>query len=750
MPRLIQGSQTDFSFGEVDTDLKRNDQHPARKGGLRQMLNARIHNAGVVQNRSGRSALFPAPTSSRIEELTMSPGNDFKLAFGPNELRIFNAAGAQVALFTNLGSGLAPLPWTSTSDIRSIVYALMNLSITITFGHAMRPQVVSWDGVATWSIVDYNENVTAGGQKRAAFYRISAQNIFITPSATVGAITVTFSQPVVVAGMTGTRIRYIQRQILLGSVVSPTVINATVIEPLPSGQVLSVTSSGGFQVGDEVIGGTSGAKGIVTILAATITVQLISTGTAVISFVAGEALVGPAASTAITGVAAASPQASPIWDEEIMNTFRGFPASCFVDQFRLGFCNFTSVPGGIGWSAINSPNDMYVGANPSDAMFELAPSKVQVQHVLAGPESSEFVFCDRRIYYIPISPTNPLKPGSVAFQLLSGDGSTTVQPRIAQEAILYVNAGGSTVMAVIATGAYQRPFTTKSLTDFHAHLFKNIQCIAAPGADGTFNERYAYVLNGNGSISVGKYNADTLTGNAPVIGWGPWNGVGVVQWIAAWAQDVLFTSSYSGASICEILDDTRYLDASIFVNAAPAAFAPPLGKGPLWFLANQTVTLMDQGTRPMGPYQVDANGFIVPQFNGGENLLAATLVAGHKWSGIIEPFAPIAPSGADQHQRMNARAFAYFGAYVLHSTGFILQSLFSGKQTKTAPALGTVMKEHRVPAYSIDDDATLPPIQRETMESFPPPGTTFDPRAAIAWDTPGPLEILEIAMETSS
>ena len=29
---------------------------------------------------------------------------------------------------------------------------------------------------------------------------------------------------------------------------------------------------------------------------------------------------------------------------------------------------------------------------------------------------------------------------------------------------------------------------------------------------------------------------------------------------------------------------------------------------------------MDQVTRAMGTYKTDANGFIVPQFNGGENL----------------------------------------------------------------------------------------------------------------------------------
>ena len=37
MPRQIQGSQNDFSAGEIDAALKRNDTHPARKTGLRQM-----------------------------------------------------------------------------------------------------------------------------------------------------------------------------------------------------------------------------------------------------------------------------------------------------------------------------------------------------------------------------------------------------------------------------------------------------------------------------------------------------------------------------------------------------------------------------------------------------------------------------------------------------------------------------------------------------------------------------------------
>jgi hypothetical protein len=97
----IIGAQRDFSFGEVDTTLKRNDDHPARKGGLRQMANARILNSGALQNRPGRRALFASTNATRIEEFSMSNGNVFKIAFGASpttgEIRIYNSAGVQVA-----------------------------------------------------------------------------------------------------------------------------------------------------------------------------------------------------------------------------------------------------------------------------------------------------------------------------------------------------------------------------------------------------------------------------------------------------------------------------------------------------------------------------------------------------------------------------------------------------------------------------------------------------------------------------
>lgn len=773
MPQKIVGSQTDFSYGEVDPDLKRADGHPARKAGLRQASNVRIHNSGTLQNRSGRSALFPT-TGVRIEEITMSPGNDFKLVFGPGTLQLYNSAGVAVVI-TQIGPPTPP-PWTAL-NVGLIRYAVLGMQIFITFRDTMPgmiPQVLTFDG-ANWTIVNYAE-LSIGNQKRTPFYRLSLQGVTLFPSAPSGVgITVTASFPVFFPGMVGTRMRFVNRQFLITGYTSTTVVTATVEENFPGLQNIAFNDDPTFlfAVGDLVRGSVTGSAGVVTGVNSgtkTIGVQLTSTNVtpaATISslappiykeavtnlsyaFTTADIVVGPAGSSqAITASGVLTPGAVTFWDEEVMNSYRGYPASCFTDQFRLGFTDFPALPGGIAWSAVNSPTDLYVGVLPNAGMFEIAPGKVRIYDVVPGPEGSEFVFGDKAVLYIPISETNPLKPGSVAFKKLSSDGAAHVQPRVAQEAIIYVNAGGNSPMAIIATGAYLRPFNTKSLSDYHNHLFNNIQAIACPSADSTFNERYAYVLNGDGSVVVGKYKADSLAGNEPVIGWCPWSGVGVVKWISAWQQDVLFTSAYFGAGICEVLDDDVYMDAGLFVNALPAAFTAPLGKGPLWWIPSQSVFLMDQVTRPMGIYQIDVNGFIVPQNNGGENLLAASLVAGQIWGGVVEPFCPNAQPGSDVQQRSKERQTAIFAAWVIHSTGFLLAKLYSAKPTRTSPAQGTLVGERRFPPYYMDDDATLPPVQRETMEFIKPLGSEYDPRAAVLWDVPGPLQILEIATEVS-
>jgi hypothetical protein len=532
---------------------------------------------------------------------------------------------------------------------------------------------------------------------------------------------------------------------------------------------VAVTSGTGFVAG-ETVTGPSGAGTVNTVTGLNtnqVTVQLIpNTHDIIQQFSGTETVVGPAGSFTLSANSVIAPQAVAVWDDEVMNLFRGYPSSVFADQSRLGFTNFPSVPAGIAWSAIGLPLDLFVGALPDNAIFELAPDSSQVFYVIPGMESSEFVFTDRAIYYIPIGGivAKPLEPGSVAFIKLSDFGSMPlVQPRRAEQSIIYMKAGGTTVGAVQAPGAYYRPYVVDNISEIHTHLFVGFTpiAIAIPSGPTQFAELYLYIAMSNGSLVTGRYvmrqgMLEPGPEGKPAIGWLPWSGAGTVTWIAARQSDMIFTTSYApngvpAVSVVERLDDNQYLDSALLVNSLPPPFTPPGGKGPLFKFPgpNSTVFLIDAGTRFMGTYNVDANGFIVPQFIGGENLTSPVLIAGQPWTATLEPFTPEATPGQSVHQRMMKRRISRMAVFTTNGTGYLMARLFSGPHTPTSPALGTVMNYRRIPTWDLGDDATQPPPLREEAQRWRPIGRAFDPRVAIIKDTPGPLMINELGIEVT-
>ena len=54
----------------------------------------------------------------------------------------------------------------------------------------------------------------------------------------------------------------------------------------------------------------------------------------------------------IGSIAAAGIANSVIWDEQIFDSYFGWPQSTFFDQNRLGSCDVPSLTSGIAWSGI--------------------------------------------------------------------------------------------------------------------------------------------------------------------------------------------------------------------------------------------------------------------------------------------------------------------------------------------------------------------------------------------------------------
>src|SRR5262245_25398248 len=116
-------AQRVFTTGELDVEMKRNDQDDRPKLGGRQMSNRRIQNTKTITNRPGRRALISElGPNVRIEKIIFGPtaAEKFYLSFGflgggNGFIRIYDSFGG---MHLNIGG----LPWDEPGDLQNIVW----------------------------------------------------------------------------------------------------------------------------------------------------------------------------------------------------------------------------------------------------------------------------------------------------------------------------------------------------------------------------------------------------------------------------------------------------------------------------------------------------------------------------------------------------------------------------------------------------------------------------------------------------
>jgi hypothetical protein len=258
IPKIVT-TQRDFSGGEINSDGRRSEDTALFKASARQMSNWRILNSRKPQQRPGRRARYPG--GGRADPVRMSSGHEFDLNFtGDGVLSVRNASGA--LLFAQAG-----LPWTA-GTLKYITWVPYLNSIYITHP-SMQPRVLSWDGVSTWSLAVYSEQINAAGQKRTPFYRISPHGITLKPSGTSGSILLDASSAIFTTNAwLNTRLRYINKQMTITAIASPTQAVAMVNETLPPGQAIHLVSdpTSIVRVGELVAGSKSSARGQVVLV----------------------------------------------------------------------------------------------------------------------------------------------------------------------------------------------------------------------------------------------------------------------------------------------------------------------------------------------------------------------------------------------------------------------------------------------------------------------------------------------------
>ncbi len=722
----------DLSGGEMVAHAKRRDDEPSVRAACRTLRNVRILSSGAVEQRPGRTALFQA---ERTDEVRMSPDATYRLCFGEGTLRIRNSAGTSVALESTYD-------WTSET-LDQIVWKEINNDVVITYP-GQRPKIARWDGDVTWTFLDWRAYITEGNQKRVPFARISPKNVSMSVGGRTGTIPISFDDNVLFDGHVGTRMRFVNRQIEILSVLSGSSGTAVVMEPLPGSQILTFATAPNvvYTPGEVVTGSVTGARAYVSETSgSTITVQLITTASSLgttgsfensnigsVAFTTADSVVGPGGGLTPSGVAALSdPVAVPLWDEEVFNEHQGWPQSVNVDQGRLIFCDFPAVPEGIGWSAALAPDDFYPGPDPTDAIFETAPRKARVYHVAAGAD--EFAMTDRGVYYIPISEANPLRPGSVAFRRIPGPSSSAVRPVETAQGTVYVNNGLNRVLAITGTGQTALPWVIRPVSDLHSHLFAGLRCLALEEGDGDPPDELVYAVNADGTVAVGRYQS-----GKEWVGWGLWDSVGEVTWVSALGANVLFSVDYAAGVLCERVDATQWLDAAAVYNAVPTPLAPAAGKSVYWYISGETADAMD-GRRYLGERTILTSGAVDAQ--PGETFTDETFGLGFDIT--IEPFIPHVQGGQSLGQTMKPRNISAGAVAVQNSTGFRVEYYKPFEQTWT-------LAKDRAPYMGGENQEAEPPLREEAV-GFTAPGSDHDPRIRVVKDFPGPLRVLEIGVE---
>lgn len=698
--------KNDFSGGQVDATAKRRDDTELLRSACKSALNMRLISGGGAKFRPGRvrQAAYAPVVPRRVLTVRPTPNLTFRMVFTAGAVAIYRAD-------KTLHTTLAVAPWTAP-QLPAI--SLQEVEQSVFVAHQQfRPQVLKYDvPTDTWSRTPFAFQDDLNHELRQPYFRFAPDGVTMRPSALTGAITVTFSAPTLLPGHVGTRFRFVDREVLITAVTSSTVGAATVIDELPPTVQANVKTAGttaGFSIGDVVEGLDSGAKGEV-VAKGTLTLDVVLYAT-YDGFEGGEFVVGPHGRQKLLGDPMTDPPPAPgaaiRWDEQFMSDVRGWPGRVDYDLRRVIFSDFRQKPEAIVWSEISYAMAFRVSGLATGGLFELVPNNCRVLAVVGG--SDEFIITDRGVYYVPISESDPLKPGSVAFRLIDSVGAAAVSPAQMSEGVVFVAEGQARVLAIVPTGQTAKPYLVRDLTEFHSRLLKTPVCLAATKGSPDMPERYLYVQNADGSVVVGKFDA-----SRDWVGFLPWRSVGAVVDMSGSQEDLTLIVNYDGFTLIEAMESTALLDAE----------TPGADRTALQLFAGKTVKARDaNGYR--GAFVVDGAGALVGY---PENQDLATV--GFDFDARLDPWIPNVQGGEADGRRQTKRRVARVAVHVVDSNGY--------------RAGGRIIAPYQL----IDDGGSAPPLRERTYR-FRRLGRSDDAGFPIERLYPGLLTVLELTVEAT-
>jgi len=219
MARLTT-TKTSFTAGEISPSLLGRGDLRAYENGAARLRNVFIHPTGGVSRRPGLRYLDTARGLGRLVAFEFNTEQVYLLVFTDQFVDVYRS-GALVASFAApwTGAEIARIAWVQSADTLMVVHP------------EVPPKKITRTSDSDWTVTDWTF-VEDQGRVFQPHHKFAGEQVTMTPSATTGAISLTTSADVFVAGHVGARFRVQDKEVEITAVTTATWAQATVKETL--------------------------------------------------------------------------------------------------------------------------------------------------------------------------------------------------------------------------------------------------------------------------------------------------------------------------------------------------------------------------------------------------------------------------------------------------------------------------------------------------------------------------------------
>ncbi len=508
-------TQKDFSLGAVRPEAVERDDTPLVQQSTKVALNTIKLSTGSIEGRPG--LVHKGTTDAkRGVEVDLGSGRVYDIHVVPDGVIVYGSDGAAVASFTSntwddlakkFGSGTF-----ATSEFWTI--ADPDTSSILIGAQAYPIHALTVDPAGVWQFGEFAYAQSASGIVNQPYWNYYT-GVKITPSGRSGSITVTADSAIWTDEHEGLRIRYVNEEIVLGTRVSATVMNATVTDELPPTNDIAFSDASGYRVGDAVEDDTIGGQGIITgISGNTVTVLATAFWT---SFSTSNRLVAPNANASPSSITSASPAATDLWDIQMSSSIHGYPGWGQKHRGRAYLNRFASAPGAFAVSVAGVIDDFSTGVDDDDGFVEKIGTNKGGDLVYIISAEDLLFLTTRGIYYQETRGQQDVTAQTIAPVEFSSMGLSNITPISVDDGVVFVDAVGKQIYAAILTGTTDRSWVAVHISEQHNHLITDPIEIGATVSGSENPERVIYVVNADGSAAICQWDR---TEN--IIGWRPW------------------------------------------------------------------------------------------------------------------------------------------------------------------------------------------------------------------------------------